>query len=142
MTESKHIFTYGSLMFSTVWQGVVRGNYRSAPATVRGFKRLRVRAEQYPALVIDQNAEALIGKVYFDVSFGDIARLDHFETSDYARVAIATLVEGKISVAEAYLSLKPEKLEGVDWSACEFAQNGIASFLATYATVNSPPSNA
>ena len=140
MTKSKHIFTYGSLMFSAVWERVVRGNYRSAPATVQGFKRLRVRHEQYPALVIDQNAEALTGKIYFDVSPVDIARLDHFETSDYARVAISTVVEGKIVLAEAYLSLNPEKLGALEWSPSQFEQRGIESFLATYATTNAPPS--
>ncbi len=141
MTEPKHVFTYGSLMFSTVWEGVVQCNYRSAPATVRGFKRLRVRDAQYPALVIDRNAAALSGKVYFDVSPIDIARLDHFETSDYARVSIATLTEGKITVAQAYLALFPEELEGLDWSSTKFEQHGIKSFLATYATANAPPLN-
>lgn len=141
MTETKHIFTYGSLMFPAVWEGVVRADYRSAPATIQGFKRLRVHGEKYPALVIDQNAGALTGTVYFDVSPVDIARLDHFETSDYARVAIAMLVDGKITVADAYMSLRPERLESLDWSPTEFAQHGIVSFLASYATTNAPPPN-
>ena len=96
--------------------------------------------EKYPALLIDQSAEALTGKLYFDVLPVDIERLDHFETSDYARVAIATLVESTTTVAQAYLSLDPEKLEALEWSPSQFEQRGIESFLATYATTNAPPS--
>jgi gamma-glutamylcyclotransferase (GGCT)/AIG2-like uncharacterized protein YtfP len=139
MAESMHIFTYGSLMFPTVWEGVVQGRYRNASATVRGFKRLSVCGEKYPGLVVDQNAATLTGKVYFDVSPVDLARLDHFETSDYGRVAVATLAEGEIVVAHAYMSLNPEKLEGLDWSPTAFEQHGIGEFLATYAATNAPP---
>lgn len=139
MADTQHVFTYGSLMFPVVWQRVVQASYRSNEATILGFKRVRVRGEHYPALIIDANALALRGRVYFDVSPDDIARLDHFETNDYMRVSVAVRVDGNSLAAQAYLALKPDRLEHLDWSAEEFEQHGLEPFLATYATTNAPP---
>ncbi len=139
MTDTRNVFTYGSLMFPVVWDRVVQGRYRSSEATIHGFQRLRIRGEQYPALVVNSNASPLTGRVYFDVSASDIARLDHFETSDYARVAIAVKVAGQALAADAYLTLKPEALEPVKWSPEIFERDGLKSFLTTYAATNAPP---
>ena len=142
MAESQNVFTvftYGSLMFPAVWERVVQGQYKSAEATIRGFRRLRVRGEQYPALIVDSDANALTGRAYFDVAGSDIARLDHFETSDYARVTIAIEIDGKSCAAQAYMSLRPDTLEAENWSPAEFERHGLAPFLATYAKANAPP---
>lgn len=126
-------------MFPVVWNRVVQGRYRSSEGTIHGFQRLQIRGEKYPALIVNPNAASLIGRVYFDVSARDIARLDHFETSDYARVSIAVAAEGVALAAEAYLTLKPETLEPLEWRAEEFERVGLESFLATYAATNAPP---
>ena len=139
MADTRNVFTYGSLMFPVVWDRVVQGHYRSSEASIHGFQRLRIRGEHYPALIINPNAGSLTGRVYFDVSASDIARLDHFETSDYARVSIAVTIAGKALAADAYLALKPETLEQMEWSPETFEVEGIASFLATYAVTNTPP---
>ncbi len=139
MTDTWNVFTYGSLMFPVVWNRVVQGRYRSSEGTIHGFQRLQIRGEKYPALIVNPNAASLIGRVYFDVSARDIARLDHFETSDYARVSIAVAAEGVALAAEAYLTLKPETLEPLEWRAEEFERVGLESFLATYAATNAPP---
>lgn len=139
MTDTRNVFTYGSLMFTVVWDRVVQGRYSSSEATIHGFQRRRVRGEHYPALIVDSHAGSLTGRVYFDVSASDITRLDHFETSDYARVAIAVTVAGKSIAADAYLTLKPEALEPVEWSPDIFERDGLKSFLATYAATNAPP---
>ena len=139
MTDTRNVFTYGSLMFPVVWGRVVQGLYGSGEATIHGFQRLKIRGEHYPALIIHPNAGPLTGRVYFDVSANDIARLDHFETSDYARVSVAVTVEGIVLAAGAYLTLKPEALETLEWSPEIFKRDGLESFLATYATTNAPP---
>lgn len=126
-------------MFPVVWDRVVQGHYRSSEATIHGFQRLRIGGEQYPALIINPNAALLTGRIYYDVSASDIARLDHFETSDYARVSIAVTVAGKALAADAYLTLKPETLEHLVWSPEIFERDGLQSFLATYAAANTPP---
>ena len=139
MTDTRNVFTYGSLMFPVVWDRVVQGRYRSSEATVHGFQRLRIRGEHYPALIINPHVGSLAGRIYYEVSASDIARLDHFETSDYARVSIAVTVEGKALTVDAYLTVKPEALEPLEWSPETFERDGLDSFLATYAAANTPP---
>ena len=139
MSETRNVFTYGSLMFPVVWDRVVRGLYRSGEATIHGFQRLRIRGEHYPALIINANAGVLIGRVYYDVSAEDIARLDQFETSEYARVSIAVTIAGEAFVADAYLTLKAESLDHREWRPDIFERDDLNSFLATYAATNTPP---
>ncbi len=138
MTDTRHIFTYGSLMFPVVWERVVVGRYRDSQATIHGFQRLRIRSELYPALIVKQSGDAITGRVYFDVSANDVARLDHFETSDYARVTLAVTVAGKALAADAYMTLTPEALEPSEWNPENFERDGIESFLSTYAATNTP----
>ncbi len=138
MSKTRSVFTYGSLMFPVVWDRVVHGDYRSSEASCHGFQRVRIRGEQYPALIVNPNARRLTGRIYFDVSANDIARLDHFETSDYARVSIAVIVADNAFAADAYLTLKAEALELQAWSPEIFERDGLSSFLATYAVTNTP----
>jgi len=139
MTDARNVFAYGSLMFPAVWNRVVQGDYRISAATIHGFQRLRIRGEQYPALIVNPDAGLLTGRVYFDVLANDIARLDHFETSDYARVSIVVTVADEALAADAYFTLKPEVLERLEWSPEIFESDGMEPFLATYAATNAPP---
>lgn len=81
---TRHIFTYGSLMFLRVWQSVVRGSYRSEEAIVSGYARYAIAGETYPAMIAQADA-TVFGIVYFDVDDADIAALDVFEGADYRR---------------------------------------------------------
>ena len=134
-----NVFTYGSLMFASVWARVVRGDYRSTEATVHGFRRVCVRGRHHPALIISANAAPVAGRLYFDVSAEDIARLDHFESSQYARLAIAVTVAGHAVSAQSYLALNVDSLLSEDWSLTEFEQHGLPIFNATYVVENAPP---
>lgn len=125
-------------MFRSVWARVVRGDYRSTDATIHGFRRVRVRDAQHPALIIAANAPRIAGRLYFDVSADDVARLDHFETKDYARVAIAVTVADQVVSAQAYLALNVDSLTNDDWSVTEFEQHGLPIFNATYVVANAP----
>ena len=88
------------------------------------------------------HAAPLTGVIYFDVGSDDgLARLDHFETSNYARVLIAATVNGDVIAAEAYLALNVEDLIDRDWDVAHFEQTGLSRFLAGYATVANRPLN-
>lgn len=140
MADAMNVFTYGSLMFAPVWTQVVRGNYRSTIATVHGFRRVCVAGGNYPALVIAPRTAPLIGRLYMNVGVADVARLDHFETSEYERVAIAASVEGVAVIAHAYLAVNISTLTDTDWSVADFESNGLPLFLATYLVKNNPRS--
>ena len=96
-----NVFTYGSLMFPAVWTRVVSASYRSVAATLPGFRRQRVRGEDYPALerVAKEDRRATVdGILYLDVSPGDLALLDAFEGEDYRRIE-ATVAVAPLAVA-------------------------------------------
>lgn len=126
-------------MFPSVWTRVVRADYRSTEATIHGFRRLRVRGRQHPALIISAKAAPVSGLLYYDVSAEDVARLDHFETNNYARVAIAATVDDHVVRAQSYLALNVDSLLGEDWNMAEFEQHGLRTFNATYVVENAPP---
>lgn len=64
---TRHIFTYGSLMFAEVWQRVVAGDYRAVAADLMHHARYAVRGETYPGLVPQAGAR-VAGIVYLDVT--------------------------------------------------------------------------
>lgn len=145
-----NVFTYGSLMFAPVWNRVVAGSYRSAPARARGYRRFAVRGASYPAVLPDAPA-AVIGRVYFDVAGDDLARLDAFEGDEYRRDTIAIELldpdvdpvdpapaprgpsEGATTQASLYVFLVRERVSPDPWNARRFALEQIDRFIATYA---------
>ena len=133
-----NVFTYGSLMFPEVWQRVVLGKYDSSVGSVHGFRRVGVRDKEHPALIIAKDAPALSGRIYFDVSDTDLARLDQFETHRYARVSVAVTVSQKPIVADAYLALNHDELTDEDWDVEAFVKRGLGKFLAGYVAAHAP----
>jgi len=83
-----NVFVYGSLMFKSVWQYVVRGAYQSTAASVYGFTRYAVKDEAFPAVLKTQPNDQLNGLLYFDVSASDLKKLDDYEGELYLRQTI------------------------------------------------------
>lgn len=112
---SRHVFSYGSLMFPQVWERVVRGRYRSAPAGVHGHVRYALAGETYPGMIA-RAGSTVQGVVYFDVDAQDLALLDAFEGIEYRRDAIsAQLDSGETIMAETYIFLLPNLLSNQPW---------------------------
>ncbi|HVL77420.1 MAG TPA: gamma-glutamylcyclotransferase family protein [Noviherbaspirillum sp.] len=115
-----HIFTYGSLMFSEVWQRVVPGSHASVPARLPGYRRSAIRGVSYPGIAADDSAQ-VDGRLYLDVAAEDLAALDRFEGGEYARVAVSVVLEdGARFEAQAYVYLYPDKLTGAVWDPGHF----------------------
>lgn len=124
-----HVFTYGSLMFSQVWERVVRGRYRSVRATLPGFARYVIKGETYPGMVAEAGAQ-VEGVLYFDVDGDDLAALDAFEGIDYRRDRVAVLAEsGERAEACTYIYLLPGRFSGEPWNPREFR---MERFIGTY----------
>jgi gamma-glutamylcyclotransferase (GGCT)/AIG2-like uncharacterized protein YtfP len=124
-----NIFTYGSLMFPEVWNRVVVGRYRSAPAGVTGHARFAITGESYPGMV-PAAGETVRGVVYFDVTPQDIAALDVFEGSDYRRDTLyAKLDSGETVTADSYIYLRATRLADGRWDPEAFP---MQRFLNAY----------
>jgi gamma-glutamylcyclotransferase (GGCT)/AIG2-like uncharacterized protein YtfP len=143
-----HVFTYGSLMFPTVWTRVVAGCYRSTAASLAGFRRWRVRGEDYPCLERSEgdggdggHHAPVAGMLYLDVSPGDIAALDAFEGVDYRRIEVPVTVGdgqagaasvGATLLAQTYLFIARARIEPAEWDPAEFERDRLERFLRTY----------
>jgi len=137
-----NVFTYGSLMYPSVWRRVVRGEYRSLRGEVRGYRRVRVAGASYPALIRAEPREVVAGVVYLDVSAADVARLDHFEAEGeaYSRVPVSVELRGGRPVeAWAYLALHPDRVEPAEWDPARFEAEDLARFLTTYCAERADP---
>lgn len=135
-----HVFTYGSLMYDPVWRTVVAGDYRSMPAAIMGYQRRAVMGEHYPALIPSaEAADAVVGRLYCDVSAEDLNRLDVFEGEQYQRSSCSVKVatDGELT-CEVYIwrahynsLLSPEP-----WDLQAFEERGLALFRAHYRGFN------
>jgi gamma-glutamylcyclotransferase (GGCT)/AIG2-like uncharacterized protein YtfP len=124
-----NIFTYGSLMFDEVWRQVVNGRYRSAPATLHHHQRHALTGLSYPGVVAAPDVQ-VAGRLYFDVSADDMARLDAFEGAEYRRAALQVMLAGgEPASAWTYIWLDPQRLSGQPWLSDTFQ---LGEFLQTY----------
>ena len=129
-----NVFTYGTLMFSEVWNKVVQGNYYSSTAVLHGYRRFCIKDESYPGLKQAGKTEFVNGIVYHDVDFIDMQRLDVFEGGYYERMQVSVdLGNSKIKsqvylIKQQYLYLASEN----QWDPDDFYKNSIGDFVATY----------
>ena len=124
-----NIFTYGSLMFDEVWRQVVTGQYHSESAVLHHHRRHALTGLSYPG-VVAAPGEQVAGRLYLDVSAGDMARLDAFEGSEYRRDALQVLLaSGEPASAWTYIWLDPQRLSGQPWQSDAFR---LREFLQTY----------
>ena len=116
----------------------------SATGLLKGYRRLRVRGEAYPAIVPEADC-GVPGALYRNVPEPAWERLDKFEGGMYARrqVRIA-LSDGTMVDADAYV-VKPDfmdRLEASEWDYTEFLRSGKARFQKSYKGYRSlPPSH-
>jgi gamma-glutamylcyclotransferase (GGCT)/AIG2-like uncharacterized protein YtfP len=126
---SRHVFTYGSLMFPEVWTLVVTGRYRSIAGTLAGHGRFAVAGQTYPGMIAAAD-ERVVGVLHLDVDDADLARLDDFEGDDYRRVTVSVdCADGTTRASETYLYLRQDRLLPSAWDPEAFAMD---RFIATY----------
>ena len=129
-----HLFAYGTLMCPDI-MAEVSGLHRSVTsATLRGYRRLRVKGEDYPALLPDATG-FVPGVIYRDIPESAWILLDRFEGEMYARVrAQAEFADGTATAVETYVinGCFSGCLEDVEWDFSEFLCNGKERFRSTY----------
>lgn len=139
-----NVFTYGSLMFPSVWEKVTGSRAAGGPARLAGFSARRIRGQSYPALVAEEGS-VVEGVVYENVSQAAVKRLDDFEGSFYRRLevevevkveagveVIETLPARRILSAGVYVAANAEDpvILPEAWDAVEFERKFLAEFLA------------
>lgn len=80
-----NLFAYGTLMWPEVLETVIGRRVGGMPATLHGFRRLRVKEKLYPALVDAHSHNVVEGIFYRDLTEEEFRRLDRFEGEEYDR---------------------------------------------------------
>jgi gamma-glutamylcyclotransferase (GGCT)/AIG2-like uncharacterized protein YtfP len=119
-----NVFTYGSLMFTPVWESVCVGRYATKKMVLRDFQRYCIKNESYPA-VVPQPGASVEGLVYFDVSEVDQLALNQFEGEEY--VLRHHQIDG-LSIA-FYEFVALARIDKRDWSPDDFEQTGLPLFI-------------
>jgi gamma-glutamylcyclotransferase (GGCT)/AIG2-like uncharacterized protein YtfP len=131
------LFTYGSLMFESVWRALVRVPCASMRARLPGFRRERVAGASYPGIVPDPQSSTL-GRVYFGLDAEAIDRLDQFEGNAYARTPVEIWVETARGArtplaAEVYVLNDAAMLSGEPWRPEVFERESAGRFFEQHA---------
>ena len=137
MEKMADLFTYGSLMFSPIWERVVVGSYTALPAVLKGYSRMSVLNEEYP-VIIPSESGLCNGVLYKNVSERDLLLIDFFEGVEYERatasVSLLHLDKSFTVNAEIY-RLNPDYSSIVgttNWDKESFEKNGIQKFIQKY----------
>jgi gamma-glutamylcyclotransferase (GGCT)/AIG2-like uncharacterized protein YtfP len=134
-----HVFTYGSLMFDTVWSRVVAGSYDRCEVILQGYDRKGVVGEVYPVIVPSTVHSQVPGIIYLDVSLSDLARLDVFEGEYYFRRTEQVVTEKMETIPAELYVLKEEYYAIISprkWDPVLFSTRGIHDFLLRYMDKN------
>lgn len=116
-------------MFAPVWQRVTGGQHRQIPARLDGYARFAVRDASYPGIVAQPGA-SVDGVLYLDLAPAELALLDRFEGSEYARLPVpVTCQDGKQVDAQTYVYLDRAHLSGAPWDPERF---DLAAFIGQH----------
>jgi len=124
------LFAYGTLMCEDIMRTVAGTLPRQRQALLRGYRRLRVKGKDYPALVPDPEG-SVAGVLYSNLTAPAWGRLDRFEGAFYARTLVSVeRVDGKVLPAAAYVARSRfrYRLAPFDWDFAEFLRNGKKGF--------------
>ncbi|MCA9230218.1 MAG: gamma-glutamylcyclotransferase [Planctomycetales bacterium] len=129
---SVSLFTYGTLMFAEVWRRIAIGEFRSQPATLRGFAVYRLRDSVIPGMVYADADSLSPGVVYHDIDEETLFELDAYESDLYQRISVrVTTEDGSAVDCQAYVipDRSRQALTDEPWDAAWFEQNELESYL-------------
>ena len=129
-----HVFTYGTLMISSVMEVVTGRRFSSRKATLAGYARFRVKGATFPGLVEAAGATT-DGVLYLDIDAPSLARLDAFEGAFYQRTRVEVdTPEGERWPADVYV-VQPHHRRHLSfeaWRLDDFRREHLEAFLASY----------
>ena len=128
-----HVFTYGSLMFTNIFEGVTGERCGRQKATLQQWSRNALLNKTYPGAMPSLDPLAQIdGVLWLQVSDKALKNLDIFEGDDYSREWVTVLTEnGTSQNAWVYRWIEESLLCGA-WDAAAFARRHQEDFVANH----------
>lgn len=134
MINGNNVFVYGTLLLPNIMEAVTGSSFESIPATLEGYRRLRLKNEVFPGLIADPEASTR-GKLYLGVDAHALKLLDAFEGDLFDRQLLSVVAENG-DRCQAYVYIVPEwnssQLEDEPWSLKTFMQDDYETFMAEF----------
>ena len=108
------IFVYGTLLDAGVRRALFGAAGRVTPARLHGWRRVKVKGGDYPALAPSLNA-SVKGMLFRPSGATSLRRLDLYEDDEYERRSVLVSVSGQLRRAEVYLTVQGVALDRRDW---------------------------
>jgi gamma-glutamylcyclotransferase (GGCT)/AIG2-like uncharacterized protein YtfP len=125
------VFTYGSLMFENIFEGVTGERCPHQRAILKRWSRHALLNKTYPGAVNAEDPSAKIdGVLWLHVSDQALQKLDTFEGSPYCREWVTVLVENNTPQKAWIYRWVDDSLICGEWDVAKFTQQHQADFLA------------
>lgn len=96
------MFAYGTLLLPQIISRVMGRVPPADEALLRGYRRVTVMGEVFPAVFRDPSAEVK-GRVYRGIDERELQLLDHYEGELYRREPVEIVVLGRPEWTESYV---------------------------------------
>lgn len=139
MSDSVHLFAYGTLTFPRLMAAVTGRSFASEPALLEGYVRYALRGETFPGLV-EEPRSATDGLLWREVDRQSLARLDAFEGEWFARRAVSVRVAGVPVPAQTYVLVEAQRhrVSRRRWVAARFESRYLPGYLSGLAKKEVP----
>uniref|UniRef100_A0A061QV32 Putative gamma-glutamylcyclotransferase n=1 Tax=Tetraselmis sp. GSL018 TaxID=582737 RepID=A0A061QV32_9CHLO len=132
------VFVYGTLMAPEITRLLISRVPNQSPATLRGFRRLRVKGQDFPAVIsvsgskgTTDNTCEVQGLLLQGLTNKELAIFDEYEDDDYSRETLQVhLTEGSCETAFVYVWRDEGRhlLEETEWDYEEFRRNKLSGY--------------
>lgn len=125
-----HVFTYGTLMFGEMMKALTGRTFPTVPASVQGYKRIKLKGENFPGLIPMEN-ERTHGIIHRDVDPESFKLIDALEDDFYDRSVLEIRGDnGEFYRALTYVINQPSLpfLTLDSWDPDEFKEKHFQDF--------------
>ena len=130
-----NLFAYGTLLVPEIWFAVTGRECRSEEAVLPGYDIRRVRDGDFPGIIHSEDAPGVPGRVFFDLDYEIITRLDAYEDSFYERIVVPTQDHsGQLLPSQAYVIPESHRavLSDEPWTLEWFREHALTEYFARH----------
>lgn len=125
----RHLFVYGSLLFTEMLEALTGKKFKTEPAILRNYRRFSVLDQDYPAIVKMSNS-FVAGKIVFDVDDRSLDVISFFEGDEYELKKVNAESENKSLVAFAFCWKHDLKhLDNKEWDMENFRSESLSFYV-------------
>jgi len=128
---TQHLFTYGTLELSEVFEAITGKPANGIPATAENYGRYLLQGESYPG-IIAVDGVVTHGTLYLDLDAESLQKIDHYEDTCYEKHQLRVITADQQEFeAMAYVipSAKSQLLSDRSWDQQYFIKEHLQSFL-------------